>query len=114
MCLSAYYNHPLCGCRWLAIVEPCAPGRGFSTCPHLRNGRAKKAPRGFAANPSLLKNPSIDVVARWMQVPCPVHTLGGQYDRNRVRCIQDVRNGLRWGLGPNANDMGVECGCSVM
>ncbi|CAK7273108.1 hypothetical protein SEPCBS57363_005485 [Sporothrix epigloea] len=114
MCLTTYYNHPVCGCQWLAIVKPCAPGRGFLNCPHLRILLAKKAPEGFLAKFSRLKAPFADAVTAQIDVLCPVHTLGGQYDRNLVRRIYKVRNGVRWGLGPQPKDVGIECGCSVM
>ncbi len=127
MCRTAYYCHPLCGCRWLAVAQPCAPGMGFSTCPTFFTGKAKAAPRGFGtsnavARAKLTKSPrdqhdsaaAVAAAFAWATIPCPVHTLGERYDRNTVRRIVDVRNGMRWGTGPSKDDFGVECSCSVM
>lgn len=124
MCRTAYYDHPLCGCRWLAIAQPCGPGMGFSTCPTFFSGRARRADRGFGTavlQPSLWEvvtgrdtHREMHASYAWSAVPCPVHTLGGIYDRNIIRRILDVQNGMRLGTGPDPQDFGVECRCDVM
>ncbi|ERS96013.1 uncharacterized protein SPSK_00934 [Sporothrix schenckii 1099-18] len=129
MCRTAYYDHPLCGCRWLAIAQPCGPGMGFSTCPSFFSGYATRAGYGSGSSgygTSALK-PSVwelftgrdthrerQAEHAWSAVPCPVHTLGGVYDRNYVRRILDVQNGMRLGTGPDPQDFGLECRCDVM
>lgn len=128
MCKTAYYTDPSCGCRWLRVVRPCAPGMGFSTCPRFFDGVAKPQPPCFRAVPGSSFSPSSSSSSsrsggagagagagrRNGSGKCPVHDLRGAYDRNEVRRVLDVRNGMRWGQGPNKDDVGVEFGCVVM
>ncbi|TPX15608.1 uncharacterized protein E0L32_004306 [Thyridium curvatum] len=51
---------------------------------------------------------------RARETACPVHDLLGFYDRNQVRMVVRLRNGLRWGTGPNREDYGVEFWCCVI
>ncbi|KAL1901844.1 hypothetical protein Sste5346_001547 [Sporothrix stenoceras] len=124
MCRTAYYAHPLCGCRWYAVTHPCGPGMGFRTCSRFFTGIAQKDDVGFGTGAlqfswkELFVGRNYDKERRveetWSTVPCPLHTLGGVYDRNYVRRILDSKNGMRVGLGPDPQDLGLECGCIVM
>ncbi|OAA56606.1 hypothetical protein SPI_07613 [Niveomyces insectorum RCEF 264] len=137
MCKTAFYVHPVCCCRWLAVVRPCAPGMGFSTCSTFRTGKAQPAPPtyravGTAAGTTAVSGTTKKLSKRHHGVaatattgaaaaaapavilPCPAHDLRGCYDRNSIRQIVDVKNGLRWGTGPDRTDCGVECRCCVM
>jgi len=82
----------------MAITRPCAPGMGFSTCPSFLDGVAKPQPPTLRATESA----------------CPVHDLRGVYDRNDMRLVLGMQNGIRWGTGPSKGDMGVEFRCLVM
>ncbi|KLU87354.1 hypothetical protein MAPG_06354 [Magnaporthiopsis poae ATCC 64411] len=98
MCQTAFFKDPTCGCKWTAVTQPCWPGYGFSTCPFFFNGIPKEAPPYFKAT----------------KLCCPKHDLKGQYDRNMVRMVIRVENGLRWGLGAGRRDPGVDLSCNVM
>ena len=98
MCEATYYKHTGCQCRWAQITTQCLPGLGFSNCPDYGAGRVHAAPRYTLTN----------------SPRCPVHDLLGLYDRNAVRMVVRVRNGVKWGSGPGVGDVGVECPCVVM
>ncbi len=98
MCRTAFYTDPTCKCRWMRVIQPCAPGLGFSTCAIFFNGMAKPQPLTFKAT----------------RCPCPVHDLLDNYDRNEFRMVVDIKNGMRWGWGPNKADPGVDFYCAVM
>ncbi|EFW99478.1 hypothetical protein CMQ_7846 [Grosmannia clavigera kw1407] len=121
MCSIAYYVHPGCHCRWLRITRRCAPGRGFSTCPHLLDGTARLVPPAYRSRlPGFVPGGSASAVdAAFLLLPppssaCPLHDLHGCYDRNDIRRVLDVQNGMRWGSGPNREDVGVEWNCCIL
>lgn len=97
---------------------------GFYTCPRFFTGISKKVDVGFGTDALKFSwkelfvgrniQKEIKTENTWSNIPCPVHTLGGVYDRNYVRRIVDVENGMRFGLGPDPQDLGVECRCAVM
>lgn len=140
MCKTAFFTHPFCGCRWLQVMRPCGPGMGLSTCPFLLSSafedRASPPPPVYGLKESTIKRIKKDFektrsknntsifspfafeqidpdLAMWSNIPCPKHNLGC-YDLNYTRMVVDVKNGVRWGLGPNKTDPGIEFQCSVM
>ncbi|EPE06731.1 hypothetical protein F503_03158 [Ophiostoma piceae UAMH 11346] len=142
MCETAFFTHPLCGCRWLQVMQPCGPGMGLSTCPFLlsssstgasmasppppayglKRGTIKKIKKDFEKaksknNHSIFSPYAFEQVdpalTMWSRIPCPKHNMVW-YDRNYTRMVVDTKNGVRWGLGPNKTDPGIECGCCVM
>jgi hypothetical protein len=71
---------------------------GFSTCDGFFNGIAKPPPPVYWARGE----------------SCPKHDLRGRYDRNAIRRVLKIENGVRWGAGPSETDPGVEIKCVVM
>ena len=102
MCEAIYYKHTACSCRWAEVAEQCLPGMGFSTCPDFD---------GLGGSGVAHEDP---VYIHTAMRSCPAHGLGGIYDRNYCRMVVRVRNGVKVGLGPGKEDMGVECPCLVM
>ncbi|EHA53882.1 hypothetical protein MCOR27_007058 [Pyricularia oryzae] len=98
MCQAAMFKDPSCKCQWMAIVQPCWPGFGFNNCPTFFNGITKEAPPFIKAT----------------KICCPKHDLEGMYDRNLIRMVVKVEKGLRWGMGPDERDPGVDIKCAVM
>lgn len=96
MCRVAKYKSRSCGCKWLRIIEPCAPNAGFSQCYGFGNGS--------------LNNP----LEEYEDENCPRHVLCGWYDRNYTRMIERERNGIRIGTGPYRYDTGVDLRCIMM
>ena len=127
MCETAFFTHPFCGCRWLQVMQPCGPGMGLSTCPFLLSSSSARASRAAPPPPAYgLKQGTIKKIKKinnskhadpalavWSRIPCPRHNMVW-YDRNYMRMVVDVKNGVRWGLGPSKTDPGVECGCCIM
>ena len=111
MCYTAYYISPRCKCKWLRIERPCAPGLGFSTCPYFFDGTAKPQPPCFRTSKEA---PCACCGGVCTRTPCPVHELRGNYDRNEIRMVLGVTNGLHWGMGPDRGDVGVEMACCVV
>lgn len=67
MCQVVIYENPQCRCRWLQICQQCKPNAGFSQCD-------KFGKRGIKYPPD-----------EYESLQCPIHDLGGWYDRNFVR-----------------------------
>ena len=116
MCQTAYYTSTRCKCRWLRVVRPCAPGLGFSTCPVFFNGVAKPQPPYFRTGAAERHDGdgACACCRRPRDTPCPKHDLGGAYDRNDVRMVLGITNGLHWGMGPDKDDVGVEMACCAV
>ncbi|KAF4807708.1 hypothetical protein CGCSCA5_v013131 [Colletotrichum siamense] len=98
MCEVFIYKHVECKCIWGEIAVSCGPGMGYATCGQFGSGIAKKPLRMQLAN---LR-------------PCPKHDLLGLYDRNQIRMIKKITNGIKFGTGPNKQDAGIECACAIM
>ncbi|KAF4428073.1 Calcium channel YVC1 [Colletotrichum fructicola] len=98
MCEVFIYKHVECKCIWGEIAVSCGPGMGYTTCGQFGSGIAKKPLRMQLAN---LR-------------PCPKHDLLGLYDRNQIRMIKKITNGIKFGTGPNKQDAGIECACAIM
>lgn len=121
MCVTAIYENPSCGCRWLQIQQQCQANGGFSLCGRFGRGDVTYPPDEFKSE----------------RFACPVHDLYGAYDRNQIRksslkllrdwlleqastsrvttgMIKKERNVLRFGLGPRKKDPGFEVNCAVM
>lgn len=96
MCRVAMFKSPRCKCKWLQIIEPCAPNAGFSQCPEFGVGNAMYPPEEYNS------------------YQCPLHVLFGCYDRNYTRMVVRERCGIRFGSGPSRHDPGFEMGCVVM
>lgn len=97
MCRYALYRSQRCGCRWLAITDPCFAGAGFSTCEPLRretsgDGRMHPAVPAYRARPG----------------SCPQHALDGYYDYNQIRMVVRIRNGFHLGIGGDRGDPGFD------
>lgn len=91
------YTSPSCRCKWLQIIEPCAPNAGFSQCQGFGTGSVTYPPEEYKS------------------YQCPQHVLFGQYDRNYTRMVVRERRALRFGSGPSRHDPGFEVGlCNVM
>ncbi|KAK1777345.1 hypothetical protein QBC45DRAFT_479300 [Copromyces sp. CBS 386.78] len=67
-------------------------------CPHHQHLVAKPAPPAYIARSE----------------PCPECDLGGVYDRNQIRMVTAIRNGVKLGGGPSGGDPGLELRCCVM
>jgi hypothetical protein len=103
MCRTAIFEHPRCGCGWMEITQSCASGMGLSTCPTFAEvGVIRRCPlRTYQATGRA----------------CPHHDLWGCYDRNQMRLVLGIENGVKIGTGPNKEDPGFEIRlgkCSVM
>lgn len=103
MCRTVLYHHPTCGCRWLEVARPCGINMGLSTCPtFLDPGVVRPGPLCAACPHGR---------------PCPRHELRGAYDRNVMRMVLAIENGIKIGRGPARGDPGVEIrlgSCAVM
>ncbi|KAI1501690.1 hypothetical protein F5X99DRAFT_408709 [Biscogniauxia marginata] len=98
MCHVAHFRSRNCGHHWLTIAQPCAPGRGFDTCPTFRDGVAREPA------------PEIAVSGPCPACCCCGAGAGAVYDRNAVRMVTEIKRRWRWGLGPSKGDFGVDCG----
>lgn len=97
MCQVAMFKSPRCKCKWLQIIEPCAPNAGFSQCPHFGTGDAMYYPPD-----------------EYESYQCPLHIYLGCYDRNYTRMVIRERCGIRIGSGPSRRDPGLEVACVLM
>ncbi|RYP87336.1 hypothetical protein DL769_000540 [Monosporascus sp. CRB-8-3] len=112
MCTTTHYISRACGHHWLQIARPCCPGQGFNTCGVFGDGCAR--------------DPAPEVAVDWACPACrcacvtapafPFAYYGPGYrgcscgyDRHYTRMITDIREGLRWGVGPCRSDPGLEC-----
>jgi hypothetical protein len=66
---------------------------GFSNCPSFYDGTMNATPRFY----------------RTKSRPCPKCDLDGAYDRNCVRMVEAMRRGIKWGVGPDVEDWGIDC-----
>lgn len=96
MCKTALYESRSCGCRWLRIDEQCGYGMGFYTCASLGDGLCKPAMKYYDCE------------------ACPVHCMGGCYDRNSIRMLAKLQRGVKLGGGIHRGDPGCELKCAVM
>ncbi|KAK0392770.1 hypothetical protein NLU13_2265 [Sarocladium strictum] len=93
MCLATYYQHKVCRHIWATITEPCGPGMGFFNCSSFCDGTTNATPRFY----------------RTKSRPCPRCDLDGVYDRNTVRMVEAMGRGIKWGVGPDVEDWGIDC-----
>ena len=94
MCRTAIYYNPGCRCRWVAVTHSCGVNMGLTTCPTFREiGVVRRGP------PPTFKS------RHWA---CPRHDLRGFYDRNMMRMVLGIENGLKIGCGPDSEDPGIE------
>jgi hypothetical protein len=98
MCEAAFFKHALCGCKWAEITAQCFPGMGFTTCPDFDQGVSHVNP------PYILTESRL----------CPLHDRRGVYNRNLVRRVQRIKNGVKWGSGPAEWDSGIEIPCVIL
>ena len=94
MCTTKFYKGPKCGHWWSELVTPCAEGRNFGNCPSFENGKARRlgsAPQAMAPEKS-----------------CPKCDKKNDYDGKKLRMISGVRKGIRVGMGPSRNDLGLD------
>ncbi|POS69838.1 hypothetical protein DHEL01_v211767 [Diaporthe helianthi] len=96
MCRVVMYKSTSCKCKWLQVIEPCAPNSGFSQCPHFGTGDAMYPPDEYES------------------YQCPLHVCFGCYDRNYTRMVIRERCGIRFGSGPSRHDPGFEVACVLM
>ena len=104
MCKTTLFRHKTCDHTWAVVSEPCGPGMGFSTCETFGSANVKELPPYYTTS------------AR----TCPRCGFGKGgdfhygYDRNIVRMVMGMGNGLKWGTGPGADDWGCELKCVVL
>ena len=96
MCYTKYFKHPKCGCWSVKISKPCKKGRNFQNCPTFENG--------IARNP---KNHPREVAKKGK---CPWHNKKGA-NRKKEQMVSGVKRGVKWGLGPNEGDFGIDILC---
>ncbi|KFA46629.1 hypothetical protein S40293_08207 [Stachybotrys chartarum IBT 40293] len=96
MCNITYFQHKKCKHVWAVITTPCGPGLGFMTCGTFGSGMTKDTPKFYKSR----------------KRPCPRCDLQGDYDRNNTLMVERMGWGVKWGLGPDENDWGVDLGAT--
>lgn len=99
MCSTKIYHSRECKHKWMVVNRPCGPGMGFNNCVT------------FDRNFLRYGSPTIAASIR----DCPWHSLGGNYDLNRVRMIEKMNHGVYVGGWPGTLSSGYKLACcSVM
>ena len=94
MCYTKFWKHPKCGCWSVELIIPCKKGLDFSNCPTFDDGIArnpKNHPKGAAD-----------------EGQCPKHDKMNDYDGDKIRVVNCIQTGYRFGLGPNERDFGID------
>ncbi|KAI6770023.1 hypothetical protein HG530_004652 [Fusarium avenaceum] len=93
-----YFKHKECKHTWVILTAPCRPFMGLNNCPTFCDGTAKDEPKFFNTKSR----------------PCPRCQMHGVYDRNLVRMVESMGRGIKWGVGPDADDWGCEVKCVIL
>jgi hypothetical protein len=100
MCRVKHYKSHYCEHHWLEIAEPCGDEKGFNNCAKFNGSYWTPA-----AETRVFLAP---------QGTCPYHDKKGDYDFNKIRVIEKLVRGWRFGISPGRRDVGVEAMCCVM
>ena len=99
MCQTAYFESQTCLHYWIVITRPCAPERGFDTCPRFADGLVAK--RRLSPFPAPANT-------------CPTCDLGGTFDGSKVRMVSGERRGFECGGNRDVYGGGAVCMCVML